>query len=318
MHSDSTTIMQLSEVIPNVLAHKEINCNSSSRTLKNYRHYLGNFYRWAGDRTVNSLTMADIEQFLFFLHSQIKPNGQKRLGAQSLNHHRSALRVLFTYCISHGVKAPSPDAIKSAKVQQKRREFLTREEVFRLLEAVQGKGMRVLRNRALIATLFSTGLRVSELSNLDRPDIDLARKEFAVVGKGGKVRLVFLDNYAVTAISNYFAHRTDPFPSFLINYKAYRLNKDNPKKRRMHTEAIRRTIGSIAKKAGIQKHVTPHVLRHSFCTELLVNGVDILAAQEMMGHASPNTTMIYYHSTNSRLRESHGKVFNKNKNDEKG
>ncbi len=314
MESDSTTIMQLSGAISNFLAYKEINCNPSPKTLKNYRHYLGNFYKWAGDRTVNSLTMEDIENFLFFLHAQIRPNGVKRLGPQSMNHHRVALRILFTYCISHGVKAPLPDGIRSAKVPEKRREFLTREEVFKLIAAVQGRGIRALRNKALIGILFSTGLRVSELSSLNRSDIDLVRKEFAVIGKGSKVRLVFLDDFAVSAIANYFAHRVDTFPSLFINYKAYRINKDNPKKRRMHPESIRRTIVSITKKAGIQKHVTPHVLRHSFCTELLVNGVDILSAQEMMGHASPNTTMIYFHSTNSRLRESHSKVFNSESN----
>lgn len=310
MQSDSTTIMQLSEAISNFLAYKEINSNPSPRTLKNYRHYLGNFYKWAGDRTVNSLTMEDIEKFLFFLFAQIKPNGKKRLGPESMNHHRGALRVLFTYCISHGVKAPLPDGIRRAKVPEKRREYLTRDEVFKLIEAVQGRGIRALRNKALIGTLFSTGLRVSELSGLNRSDIDLVRKEFSVIGKGNKIRLVFLNDFAVNAIENYFAQRKDQFPAFLINYKAYRINKDNPHKRRMHPESIRRTILAVTKKAAIQKHVTPHVLRHSFCTHLLINGVDLLTASEMMGHASPNTTKIYFHNTNIRLRESHSKVFN--------
>lgn len=308
--SDSTTIVQLSEAISNFLSYKEMNSNLSPRSLKNYRHYLGNFYKWAGDRTVNSLEIADIEKFLFFLFAQVKPNGEKRLGPQSMNHHRGALRVLFAYCISHGVKAPLPDDIRRAKVPEKRRECLSREEVFKLIDAVQGRGIRALRNKALIAILFSTGLRALELSSLNKSDVDLTRREFAVVGKGSKVRLVFLNDFAVSALQNYLSHRNDPFPALFVNNKCYRINKDNPKKRRMHPESIRRTIVNITKKAGIQKHVTPHVLRHSFCTHLLINGVDLMTASEMMGHASPNTTKIYFHNTNSRLRESHAKVFN--------
>lgn len=310
MQSDSTTIVRLSEAIPKFLAHKEINSNPSPKTLKNYRHYLGDFQKWAGERTVNSLTLEDVENFMFFLFAKVKPNGEKCLGVQSMNHYRGALRVLFSYCIAHGVKAPIPDSIRRAKVPEKRREFVTREEVFRLIGAVNGRGIRAFRNKALIAILFSTGLRVAELSALNRSDIDLSRKEFAISGKGSKVRLVFLNDFACQAIESYLSHRDDPFPALFINYKAYRVNKENPKKRRMHPESIRRTVASITKQAGIQKHVTPHVLRHGFCTHLLTNGVDLMTASEMMGHSSPNTTKIYFHNTNIRLRESHAKAFN--------
>lgn len=310
MQCDTTTRMQLSEAISRFISYIEIDCNPSPRTLINYNHYLKKFLLWAGDRLVNDLIMDDVEKYRFFLYAQKKPNGEKRLGVVSLNHHMVALRILFRYCIAHGVKAPMPEGIKAAKVPDRKVEFLTREEVFKLIDAINGRGIRAFRNKAVIAMLFSTGLRIAELVSLNKEDVDLSRREFAVVGKGRKLRLVFLNEFSVQTLQNYLERRNDQFPALFVNYKSYRINKDNPNKRRMHAASIQRMISGIAKKAGIQKHVTPHVLRHSFGTELMIKGADIRAIQELMGHASVNTTMIYTHVTNSRLREIHNRILN--------
>lgn len=310
MHSDTTTIVNLSDAISNYIAFLEITRNPSPRTIINYVHWLKRFFGWAGERIVNDLTLDDVEKYRFFLYGLKKATGEKLLSIKTLNHHLGALRVLFQYCISHGIKAPMPELIKAGKVQKRSVECLSRDEFQKLYDAIQGKGIRVVRNRAIIYLFFSTGLRVSELSSLNREDIDLTRQEFTIIGKGRKPGIVFLKEFASNALREYLSKRTDDFPSLFINYKSYRSNQNNPAKRRMHPAAIQRLVKSLAKKAGIQKHVTPHILRHTFATQLIINGADIVYVKEMMRHESINTTMVYTHVSNSRLREIHDRFLN--------
>jgi site-specific recombinase XerD len=165
------------------------------------------------------------------------------------------------------------------------------------------------RDRAILETLYSTGLRVSELVSLNRSQVDLIRKEFMVRGKGRKPRIIFLSERAVTAIENYIQKREDNFDPLFLNYRHPRSKGDIllGEKRRLSTVAIEYLVRTYARRAGIIKKVTPHVLRHSFATELLINGADIRSVQEMLGHASITTTQIYTHLTNKRLKEVHEK-----------
>jgi len=188
-------------------------------------------------------------------------------------------------------------------------EYLSREELERLFLTVNADGIRGLRDTAILETLYSTGLRVSELVSLNRSQVDLVRREFMVRGKGRKTRIVFLSDRAAEAIEKYLASRSDNFDALFLNYRHSKQKEDITlgEKRRLSTVMVEYLVRNYARKAGIIKKVTPHVLRHSFATELLINGADIRSVQEMLGHASITTTQIYTHLTNKRLREVHEK-----------
>ncbi|MCK4891381.1 MAG: tyrosine-type recombinase/integrase, partial [Candidatus Pacebacteria bacterium] len=194
-------------------------------------------------------------------------------------------------------------------------EFLELEEIKRLIFAVYGNKISDLRDRAILELLFSTGLRVSELSNLNRDSVNLKSGEFSVRGKGGKIRLVFISDSAKNAIINYIKKRKDVDPALFVNIKKLKSNKALDKhicSLRLTPRSIQRIVKKYAIKAGIVKKVTPHTLRHSFATDLLMNGADIRSVQSMLGHSSITTTQIYTHITNRHLKDIHKKFHSKN------
>jgi len=299
--------MLLSEAMPKFMAWMEINNNPSPLTLKNYRCWFKKFFEWSTDIHVEHINLKLIEDFKYYLHFLKKPDGSPALGALSKNHHLIAIRCFLNWCISQGVSTLSPSLIYLSKTKPKEAVFLNRTEFEKLFNSINGGGIRVHRNRAVIWTLFSTGLRVSELVKLDRNDIDLETRQFKVIGKGSKPRVVFLSAKAVEYLRIYLEKRNDNFPALFINYKAYKVNFNNPEKRRFGRAACQRMIKAVAKKAGFEKRITPHSLRHSLATELLVNGADIRSVQEILGHSNITSTMIYTHVVNSRLKDIHEK-----------
>ena len=188
-------------------------------------------------------------------------------------------------------------------------EFLSRDELERIFATVSADNIRGLRDRAILETLYSTGLRVSELASLNKKNVDLKRREFMVRGKGRKPRIVFLSERAVEWISKYLAVRNDNFEALFLNHRRGKKSSDivAGEGRRLSTVAIENMVRKTSLLAGVIKKVTPHILRHSFATELLMNGADIRSVQEMLGHASLTTTQIYTHLTHKRLREVHEK-----------
>lgn len=290
----------LEQYINEFLEYLEIEKNRSQKTLENYRRYLKDFLAWAnkeGIKTTQAITSESIRDYRLSLNRKITFDGNQ-LKKITQNYYIIALRGLLRFLVRRGIDTTAPEKVELSRHEERKVDFLEPEEVKRLIEATQGSSMNAARDRALITILFSTGLRVSELTSLNREHINIERGEFAVRGKGKKIRVVFLDEDAKKAIRAYLSLRTDIEEPLLLNHR---------QNTRLTPRQVQRLIKRYAGKAGIVKQVTPHVLRHSLATELLRNGADIRSVQELLGHSSITTTQIYTHVTNPRLKEVHEK-----------
>ena len=184
--------------------------------------------------------------------------------------------------------------------------FLHYDEVGRLLEEIDLGTETGLRDRAIIELLFSGGLRVSELVKLNRDSVNLERREFIVRGKGNKDRPIFISKAAAERLQDYLDARTDSLvPLFLNNSRNLQAVDTSGDFRRLTTRSVERIVQKYARAAGITKHVSPHTLRHSFATDLLMNGADLRSVQAMLGHSDISTTQIYTHVTDAHLRDVH-------------
>ncbi|MBP9718429.1 tyrosine-type recombinase/integrase [Candidatus Gracilibacteria bacterium] len=300
--------MKLSALIDQFLEHCEIEKNQSLKTIDNYSRYLKRFEKFAGDISVETITLDLVQKYRIQLNRPNEKTGDT-LARKTQNYHIIALRAFLKYLIKRDHTTLAPEKIELGKIPERTVEFLNQEEVVRLFEAVPEDSPSRLRDIAILETLYSTGLRVSELANLNRQQVDLKRREFMVRGKGRKPRIVFLTEKAVERIQAYIKSREDAFEPLFINAGRSRAALDITKgeHRRLSTVSIESMVRKFAMLAGITKKVTPHTLRHSFATTLLQNGADIRAVQEMLGHSSITTTQIYTHLTNQRLREVHDK-----------
>lgn len=301
--------MLLSEAIRNFLEHCEIEKNQSKRTLVNYQHYLGRFLEFTKDTELSKINLEMVKKYRLFLNRfEFRPN--EPLSVKTQNYHIIALRAFLKYCAKQDWKTLEPEKIELSKIPDRTVEYLTREELERLFEAVDTSNIIGLRNRAIMEFLYSTGLRISELTSLNRDQVNLERGEFQVRGKGRKMRIVFLSERAKTWITDYLEERDDGYEPLFLNHRRARKKKEGAvtmkgEHRRLTDYTIQEMVRRTAYEAGIVKKVTPHVLRHSFATELLINGADIRSVQEMLGHASITTTQIYTHLTNKKLKEVH-------------
>lgn len=312
----------LSALLQQFLEHCEIEKNQSLKTIDNYGRYLRRFSEFAGAIDVEKIDLPLVQKYRLHLNRVADETG-KTLSKKTQNYHIIVLRAFLKYLIKNDIKTLAPEKVELSKIPERTVEFLTREEVAALFEAVQNtpsseknppsklNEQRTLRDLAILETLYSTGLRVSELANLNRNQVDLKRREFMVRGKGRKPRIVFLSERAVERIEAYLKTRDDAFDPLFINAGRTRNAQSSDitkgERRRLSTVSIEVLVRKYAMLAGIIKKVTPHTLRHSFATTLLQNGADIRAVQEMLGHASITTTQIYTHLTNRRLREIHEK-----------
>lgn len=300
----------LSTLIQNFLDHCEVGKNQSPRTLQNYHHYLSRFQKWAGDISPKSITLDSVQKYRLHLNRLTDEKGGT-LGIKTQNYHIIALRAFLKYLAKNDIESLSAEKIELSKIPARTVEYLTREELERMFEQPDTSNIKGLRDLAIMETLYSTGLRVSELANLNRAQVDLDRREFMVRGKGRKPRIVFLSTRAVERLREYFSSRTDNFEPVFLNHGRGKAGSIDDitlsEKHRLTTVSIENIVRITALHAGIIKKVTPHILRHSFATELLINGADIRSVQEMLGHASITTTQIYTHITNQRLHEVHEK-----------
>lgn len=300
--------MGIHEYIKEFLEYCEIAQNKSLKTIENYKHYLKRFDDFLSENIQpKDLTLKKIQNYRVFLNRVADEKGRK-LSIKTQNYHLISLRAFLKYLVKNDVETMAPEKIELGKIPERTVEFLTREELDRLFEAVDKTKSVGLRNTAILETLYSTGLRVSELRSLNREQVDLKRREFMVRGKGKKPRIVFLSKKATEAIENYIKKRDDNFkPLFINSGKGMKADILDDEKRRLTTVSIENIVRKTALKAGIIKKVTPHTLRHSYATELLANGADIRSVQEMLGHSSITTTQIYTHITNKALKEVHDK-----------
>jgi site-specific recombinase XerD len=296
--------------IDQFLTHVEIEKNQSEKTIENYNHYLKRFEDWVGDVPPNKITLPLVQKYRLHLNRlENDKNKNEKLSAKTQNYHMIALRAFLKYLAKNDVKSLAPEKITLSKIPERTVEFLTEDEIKRLFQAVERSGPKGLRDYALLETLFSTGLRVSELTSLNRSQVDLERGEFMIRGKGKKPRIVFLSEKAISCIKQYLATRKDNLEPLFVSHSPSMKNAGilDEDRVRLSERSVQNIVKKYALLAGIIKKVTPHTLRHSFATGLLTNGADIRSVQEMLGHSSITTTQIYTHITNKRLKEIHKK-----------
>lgn len=289
------------------LEHLEIEMNRSLRTIESYGRALRSFFAWGNLRTPSDITADKVREYRLYLNR--KENGRGgTLKKNTQAYQAIVLRTFLKYLAKQDVSALAAEKIEIGKTPDRQVDFLEFAEVERLMEAATGTSLKSLRDKAILELLFSSGLRVSELTGLDRHHLNLDKEEFSVRGKGGKLRIVFISPAAKASLKDYLDKRSDIDPALFIAYgKTGLVNTKNAKRegKRLTQRSVQRLVKHYAKKAGIGKDVHPHTLRHSFATDLLVNGADIRSVQSMLGHASITTTQIYTHITNERLKEIH-------------
>lgn len=295
------------------LEYIEIERGRSLKTVENYDRYLSRFVGFAKISHPREITEDIVRRFRLYLNRQIANSDGDTLKKRTQNYYLIALRGFLKYLMRRSISTLSPDKIELAKVSERSLDLITNEELGRILSgpdvetASMGDELMVLRDRAILAVLFSTGLRVSELCSLPR-DLDLSRDEFTVRGKGEKVRIVFLSDDAKQAVQDYLARRGDIDDALFISHAKRDAKKDATEgSRRLTPRSVERIVQKYAIKAGVTKKVTPHVIRHSFATNLLHNGADIRSVQALLGHADISTTQIYTHVSNTHLKEVHKK-----------
>ncbi|MDZ4216919.1 MAG: tyrosine-type recombinase/integrase [Candidatus Gracilibacteria bacterium] len=293
------------------LIYVELEKNRSPKTLENYQHYLSRFGEFFGEeKDLSQLQLVDIQQFRLKLNRLEDERTHRTLGIKTQNYHLIALRAFLKYVTKHDVSTLAPEKVELSKIPERTVEFLETEELVRIFQTVDRTRISGKRDYAILQMLYSTGLRVSELGNLNRESVDLKRREFMIRGKGRKQRIVFMTELAAEALEQYLNMRIDNFePLFLSGGRGKKIDLDilQGEKKRLSVRSVQNIVSKYARRAGIIKTVSPHTLRHSFATTLLRNGADIRSVQEMLGHASITTTQIYTHITNSRLREVHEK-----------
>lgn len=298
--------MFVSEALTDFLEHLEIEGGRSQNTIRNYSLYLERFIEFAGDIEVVKITSEMIRRYRLWLNRYKNDNDGKALSILTQSYHLIALRGFLTYLSRRDIPSLSADKIILPKTVRKQVTFLQYDEVVNLIDNIPLDNEQGLRDRAIIELLFSSGLRVSELVNLNRDHINLKRREFMVRGKGQKDRPVFVSQHAAEQVENYLQARQDSLPALFLNYSR-RSTKPTTSGdyRRLSARSIQRMISHYARLAGITKHVSPHTMRHSFATDLLVNGADLRSVQSLLGHSNISTTQVYTHVTDQHLKDIH-------------
>ena len=298
--------MFVSEALTDFLEHLEIEGGRSQNTIRNYSLYLERFIEFAGDIEVVKITSEMIRRYRLWLNRYKNDNDGKELSILTQSYHLIALRSFLTYLSRRDIPSLSADKIILPKTVRKQVTFLQYDEVVNLIDNIPLDSEQGLRDRAIIELLFSSGLRVSELVNLNRDHINLKRREFMVRGKGQKDRPVFVSQHAAEQVENYLQARQDSLPALFLSYSR-RSTKPTVSGdyRRLSARSIQRMISHYARLAGITKHVSPHTMRHSFATDLLMNGADLRSVQSLLGHSSISTTQVYTHVTDQHLKDIH-------------
>lgn len=317
------TQFDLSALVDEFLEYLEIERNLSPLTIRDYRHYLETFLDWSKKQSPvgkpSDVTVEMIRKYRVYLAHYNSPNpstssGQARpLAKVTQNYYIIALRSFLRYLIRKDLSVVAPEKIELPKTESRSLKFLDRDQLERLLAQPDVSTERGIRDKTLMEMLFSTGLRVSELCKLNRDQINLERGEFGVIGKGGRARVVFLSDRAVIWLEKYLAKRTDQAKALFIRYAGNAQAIQNLEKLRLTSRSVQRILEKYVRAARLPVKATPHVLRHSFATDLLMNGADLRSVQELLGHKNVSTTQIYTHVTNAQLRDVHKAFHSGNK-----
>ena len=302
--------MYLSELIIDFIEYLEVERGRSQKTAENYHLYLQRLVEFADDPKVEKINDEMVRKWRLWLNRFTNDNDGS-LGTLTQSYHLIALRSFLNYCSKRSIPTLSPERIELPKVKRKQVSFLSSEETERLIAEVDSQNVIGLRDRAILELLFSSGLRVSELCNLNRDHINLKRGEFTVRGKGQKDRPVFVSPEATEHLAAYLETRNDSAKPLFIRYSGAKEGDSSGESFRLTPRSVQRMVSHYAKLAGITKHVSPHTLRHSFATDLLMNGADLRSVQSMLGHSNIATTQVYTHVTDQHLKEVHERFHRK-------
>jgi site-specific recombinase XerD len=284
-------MVEVEKYLKDYFTYLEVEKNRSPKTRENYEHYLKEFLKFSKISKANEITEDAVRDFRVFLN-------RRNIKKITQSYYVIAIRNFLKYLAKKDVKALAAEKIELPKIPERQIEVLEYADLERLLRA-KGGDLRSLRDKAILEIFFSTGLRLAELCALDRY-IDLGRGELSVRGKGNKLRVVFLSPGAKTAIKTYLDKRGDAEPALFVS-----LTKKGQVIGRVTPRSVERMVATRAKEAGIAKPIHPHEIRHSFATDLLINGADLRSVQALLGHANVATTQIYTHLTNKELKEIH-------------
>lgn len=299
---------KLTKLTGDFLEYLEIEKNCSKLTIRDYRHYLDIFIIWYLDvipnKKLDNLELSDIRKYRVYLSNKVDNKGAG-LARVTQNYYVIALRSFLRYLIKNDFKTLEPSKIDLPKTVSRSLKFLERDQVERLVISTDTTKEEGVRDRTIMELLFSTGLRVSELTKLNRGQINLERREFGVIGKGGRSRIVFVSDRAADWINKYLNVRKDNFKPLFIRYSGSISNENNGERMRLTARSVERIVKKYVRVSRLPVDATVHTLRHSFATDLLTNGADLRSVQEMLGHKNIATTQIYTHITNKQLREVH-------------
>lgn len=305
--------MNIRELKTQFLEYLEVERGRSQKTIENYDHYLSIFLEFTHIESPEEITDTLIRNYRIYLNRYRDRKGQG-LKKATQNYYIIALRSFLKYLSKRDIRTLQAEKVEIGRNPEREVEFLEADEIERIITAANGPSFKALRDRAILELLFSAGLRVSELIAINRRKIDLASGELSVRGKGDKIRVVFISSTARKALLDYLDKRSDIDPALFVRdvkelkrFESKKNKRDNQNNAslRLTPRSIQRIVKYYAAKAGIVKNVHPHTLRHSFATDLLINGADIRSVQAMLGHSSITTTQIYTHITNRQLKEVH-------------
>lgn len=302
--------MRFEKAKTDFLEYLEIEQNRSQNTIANYDHYLTRLIDFAGDIDVSDITPELIRKWRLWLN-RLGTNVSDELEKSTQNYHLIALRTFLKFCAKRDIPALTADKIELARTRRKQVTWLNEDELERLFAQPDLHTEAGLRDRAILELLFSSGLRVSELVSLDRDHINLKRREFMVRGKGQKDRPIFISPEAAKWIDHYLQKRHSSAKPLFVRYSGTHQVDRSGNYLRLTARSVQRLVARYALMAGITKHVSPHTLRHSFATDLLMNGADLRSVQAMLGHSNISTTQIYTHVTDPHLRAVHEKFHHK-------
>ena len=307
--------------INDFLDYLAIEKNCSKLTIRDYRHYLETFAVWfdpsSADpkkkgKSISTLTLQDVRSFRVFLANKVDEKGLT-LKRVTQNYYVIALRSFLRFLIKNDVKTLEPSKIDLPKTESRSLKFLEKEQVDRLVTCIDTSSEEGIRDRAILELLFSTGLRVSELCKLNHNQINFERREFGVIGKGGRARVVFISDRAAQWLEMYLGERKDSYKPLFIRYSGPITDENNGEKMRLTPRSVERMVKKYVKRARLPVDATVHTMRHSFATDLLTNGADLRSVQEMLGHKNIATTQIYTHITNRQLKNVHKEFHSGNK-----